>query len=290
MVTTADDELAASVRACCVARDDQRHLGSPRGHATTYDVVDVGYNYRIDEPRAALGLSRLQRLEDDIAKRRTLVRSYRERLAGIPGLELAWDETAVERSSHFAFPVLLADRDARDRFRDTLKADGVTDDLVPGAAHLHRASRPRARGRTSRRRGGRRTTLRAAAELDDGRRRRRARGRGGPQGPRRWALSRCHWSSSTCTCTATARRSFTPRAVPTARRRPGQPLPRVRAHPGCLAEAERGSLRSGAGDEPREPVIARSRRREVDGVHRIVGRPGSPHRLPPPAGGRRRGP
>lgn len=131
MVSTTDDELAASVR---LLRSHAMTSGTwdrHSGHATTYDVVDVGYNYRLDEPRAALGLSRLQRLEDDIAKRRALVRSYRERLAGIPGLELPWDDTAVERSSHFAFPVLLADRDARDRFRDTLKAGGVQTTWYP---------------------------------------------------------------------------------------------------------------------------------------------------------------
>ncbi len=91
----------------------------------------LGFNYRIDEPRAALGLSRLARLDEDIAKRRAIVRSYREQLAGVAGLELAWDDRAVERSSHFAFPVLLADRGARDRFRDQLKADGVQTTWYP---------------------------------------------------------------------------------------------------------------------------------------------------------------
>ncbi len=131
MVTTADDELAASVR---LLRSHAMTSGTWERHSgrtDTYDVVGVGYNYRIDEPRAALGLSRLERLEDDIAKRRALVRSYRERLAGIPGLEVPWDETDVERASHFAFPVLLADRDARDRFRDRLKDDGVQTTWYP---------------------------------------------------------------------------------------------------------------------------------------------------------------
>ena len=30
-----------------------------RGHEDSYDVVDIGFNFRLDEPRAALGLSRL---------------------------------------------------------------------------------------------------------------------------------------------------------------------------------------------------------------------------------------
>ena len=93
-----------------------------RGHDPAYDVVDIGFNYRLDEPRAALGLSRLPRLDENIAARRAIVRAYRERLAEVPGIELAFDDQAVERASHFAFPVLLADRDTRDRFRAELKA------------------------------------------------------------------------------------------------------------------------------------------------------------------------
>ncbi len=106
-----------------------------RGHDPAYDVIDVGFNFRLDEPRAALGLSRLERLEENIATRRAIVRAYRERLADVPGVELAFDEQAVERSSHFAFPVLLRDRETRDRFRDELKAGGIQTTWYPA---LHR--------------------------------------------------------------------------------------------------------------------------------------------------------
>jgi dTDP-4-amino-4,6-dideoxygalactose transaminase len=131
MVTTADDELAASVR---LLRSHAMTSGTwdrHSGRTDTYDVVGLGFNYRIDEPRAALGSSRLQRLDADIAKRRAVVAAYRERLADVPGLELPWEEADVRRSSHFAFPVLLADRDARDRFRDKLKDDGVQTTWYP---------------------------------------------------------------------------------------------------------------------------------------------------------------
>ena len=85
----------------------------------------------MDEPRAALGLSRLERLPDSLRARRETVRDYRQRLAGIDGLELCFDEEAVERSSHFAFPVLLSDRERRDRFRDQLKDAGIQTTWYP---------------------------------------------------------------------------------------------------------------------------------------------------------------
>jgi dTDP-4-amino-4,6-dideoxygalactose transaminase len=102
-----------------------------RGHDPAYDIVDIGFNYRMDEPRAALGLSRLERLPDSLRARRETVRDYRQRLAGIDGLELCFDEEAVERSSHFAFPVLLSDRERRDRFRDQLKDAGIQTTWYP---------------------------------------------------------------------------------------------------------------------------------------------------------------
>jgi len=131
MVTSADEQLADRVRLFRSHAMTSSTWDRHRGHDPAYDVVDVGFNYRLDEPRAALGLSRLARLAESIDARRATVRAYRERLAQIPGLELPFSDEAVERSSHFAFPVLLADRETRDRFRDELKAGGIQTTWYP---------------------------------------------------------------------------------------------------------------------------------------------------------------
>jgi dTDP-4-amino-4,6-dideoxygalactose transaminase len=131
MVTSADERLAERVRLLRSHAMTSSTWDRHRGHDPAYDVVDVGFNYRLDEPRAAFGLSRLGRLEQDIAARRNIVRAYRERLAGVAGVELVFDEQAVQRGSHFAFPVLLANRDMRDRVRQDLKASGVQTTWYP---------------------------------------------------------------------------------------------------------------------------------------------------------------
>jgi dTDP-4-amino-4,6-dideoxygalactose transaminase len=131
MVTTADEALAERVRLLRSHALSSSTWDRHRGHDPAYDVVDVGFNFRLDEPRAALGMSRLGGLEAGIAARRATVRAYRERLADVPGVELAFDAAAVERSSHFAFPVLLKDRQTRDRFREDLKADGIQTTWYP---------------------------------------------------------------------------------------------------------------------------------------------------------------
>jgi dTDP-4-amino-4,6-dideoxygalactose transaminase len=102
-----------------------------RGHEDSYDVVEIGHNFRLDEPRAALGLSRLPRLADDIERRRAAARRYRARLATVAGVELVGDDEAAERSSHFAFAALFADAATRRRVRDGLAAQGIQTTRYP---------------------------------------------------------------------------------------------------------------------------------------------------------------
>jgi len=136
LVVTERDDVAARVR---LLRSHAMTTGTwdrHRGHAATYDVVDVGFNFRLDEPRAALGLTRLRRLDADIEARRALAQRYRRAFAGLEGIELMFDDDAVERSSHFAFAVLLADRDRRDAFRESLRAQGVQTTWYPALTDL----------------------------------------------------------------------------------------------------------------------------------------------------------
>lgn len=135
MVTTAEESLAERVRLLRSHAMTSTTWDRHRGHDPVYDVVDIGFNYRLDEPRAALGLSRLERLEQDIESRRAIVRAYRERLRDVPGVQLTFDEQSVERSSHFVFVVLLKDREARDSLRAKLKADGIQTTWYP-ALHV----------------------------------------------------------------------------------------------------------------------------------------------------------
>ena len=53
-----------------------------RGHASSYDVVLPGFNYRLDEVRAAIGSVQLRRLPEENAGRARVVARYREALDG----------------------------------------------------------------------------------------------------------------------------------------------------------------------------------------------------------------
>jgi dTDP-4-amino-4,6-dideoxygalactose transaminase len=146
MVLTDDEELAKRVR---LLRSHAMTSGTwdrHRGHHDSYDVVDIGYNFRLDEPRAALGTSRLSRVHAGIAHRRAVVRRYRERLSELDGLTLMWDDEAVEAGSHFAFPVLFDSREERGRARKAIADRGVETTYYPALHELQAYASYAARG------------------------------------------------------------------------------------------------------------------------------------------------
>jgi dTDP-4-amino-4,6-dideoxygalactose transaminase len=125
LVATDDERIASRVRA----------LHALPGPGADADGTQLGHDLAMDEPRAALALSRLGRLERELRGRRRLARAYRRRLSGTAGIEIPFTEAAVAESGHFAFPVLLADRSERDRVRAALAAEGVQTTCYPA---LHR--------------------------------------------------------------------------------------------------------------------------------------------------------
>lgn len=133
-VITADADLEATVRSLRSHAMTSVTWDRHRGYAQTYDVVDVGYNFRMDEPRAALGLARLPRLGAEIERRREVAAGYRERLAGVDGVQPLWADDAV--ASPLVFGVLAADREARDRARTALEGAGIETSAYPAAAAL----------------------------------------------------------------------------------------------------------------------------------------------------------
>ena len=125
MVVTDDDELAARVRLLRSHGMTTLSWDRHRGHASGYDVVDLGFNYRIDEPRAALARRRLARLDADNARRAELDARYRELLAGVDGLTPALPPLPGAQLAHHLFTIVLDDGVERSRFREALAARGV---------------------------------------------------------------------------------------------------------------------------------------------------------------------
>jgi dTDP-4-amino-4,6-dideoxygalactose transaminase len=78
-----------------------------KGHAYGYDVAELGYNYRLDEIRAAIGIEQLRKLPGFNAKRKELVERYRSLIAEkLPQVRVPFAERNTDSSYHI-FPVLL---------------------------------------------------------------------------------------------------------------------------------------------------------------------------------------
>jgi dTDP-4-amino-4,6-dideoxygalactose transaminase len=85
----------------------------------------LGYNYRMDELSAALGVAQLTRLAELLAGRERVARWYTERLDGLPGVTLPFVHPATTRMSWFAYVIRLDADIGRHALMSDLAARGV---------------------------------------------------------------------------------------------------------------------------------------------------------------------
>ena len=121
MIGTSDEELAERVRLLRSHGMTTLTWDRHRGHAGGYDVLAQGFNYRLDEIRAAMGSVQLRRLPEENAARARVAGLYREALAGQGGLTMPFtrqEEGSV--SSHHLAVALLPEGANRDAIRAAL--------------------------------------------------------------------------------------------------------------------------------------------------------------------------
>ena len=126
MIVTDDDELAARLRLLRSHGMTTLTWDRHRGHASSYDVVLPGFNYRLDEVRAAVGSVQLSRLPEENAGRARVAARYRSALEGRAGLTVPFggDDAARVPSHHLAVVVLPEGAD-RAAVRGTLADAGI---------------------------------------------------------------------------------------------------------------------------------------------------------------------
>jgi dTDP-4-amino-4,6-dideoxygalactose transaminase len=134
MLVCGDDELGARARLLRSHGMTSLSWDRHRGHATGYDVVALGFNYRMDEPRAALALARLRRLDDDNRRRARLDARYRAQLEPLGLLCPLAGGAAVEHAHHLFTAVLPRGVD-RDEVRAALALRGVQTSMHYPPAH-----------------------------------------------------------------------------------------------------------------------------------------------------------
>jgi dTDP-4-amino-4,6-dideoxygalactose transaminase len=96
-----------------------------KGHAWSYDVVELGYNYRIDEIRSALGRAQLEKLERNNQVRRDRTALYHDLLQELcPSVGVPFQGHAGISACHL-LPILLPEGTQREAFMERMKSRGI---------------------------------------------------------------------------------------------------------------------------------------------------------------------
>jgi len=117
MLVVDDDRLAERARRL-------RNLGFQPGRRFLH--AELGFNYRLTNMQAALGLAQVERMDEIVARKRRMGQAYTERLSEVAGLELQVQQPWA-RSVYWMFGLVLSEETGLDaeQFAARLKASGV---------------------------------------------------------------------------------------------------------------------------------------------------------------------
>lgn len=134
LATTNDAALARAMelhRSHGVTRDRSLMESKSEG-GWYYEQVALGYNYRMTEIQAALGISQMTRLDAFVARRNALARRYDEKLSSLSLVRPAQREDVL--SSFHLYPIRVTDRA---RIFDALRAAGIGVNVHYIPVHTH---------------------------------------------------------------------------------------------------------------------------------------------------------
>jgi dTDP-4-amino-4,6-dideoxygalactose transaminase len=113
-----------------------------RGHLSSYDIQEVGYNYRATEIQSTLGLVQLKKLDRNNRKRKRLVEIYLKELQEVEGISLPFLKFKGNPSYHL-FPILVAPSIDRNKVIERLKDLGIQTSVHYPPVHLFSLYRKR---------------------------------------------------------------------------------------------------------------------------------------------------
>lgn len=85
------------------------------------DCIKPGWNFRMPDLNAALGISQLERLSDNLVRKRNIAHTYQKQFSGMEITLPAWHKL----HAYHLYVIRLPDRVGRDWFRRALKAEGI---------------------------------------------------------------------------------------------------------------------------------------------------------------------
>jgi perosamine synthetase len=135
MVTTHSEEEWHLIRSL-------RNQGRPEPGGWL-EHVRLGFNYRLSDVAAALGIGQLERLDEILTLRAQAAARYGELLRGIDGVELPYADDEAHTRSWFVYVVLLPDAATRERVIAAFEREGVGYNRYLPSIHLQPYMRER---------------------------------------------------------------------------------------------------------------------------------------------------
>lgn len=136
MIITNDDALFEKAKLIRSHGMTSLSFDRAKGHSTEYDVIELGYNYRMDDIRASIGIVQLDKLQKDLEIRAELRARYEKNLEGIKEITIPFKGYKYF-TSNYIFPIVLNSStvEKRDQVRGHLAAAGIQTSVHYPAVH-----------------------------------------------------------------------------------------------------------------------------------------------------------
>ena len=136
MFITNDEEMARKARLIRSHGMTTMSYQRASGHATEYDISCLGYNFRMDDIRAAIAMEQLKKLPGDLEKRAKVREQYVKRLSEMDGVVVPFAGN-TEFVSNYILPLVLLDstKERRNKVREYIHAAGIQTSVHYPAVH-----------------------------------------------------------------------------------------------------------------------------------------------------------
>lgn len=106
------------------------------GHATDYDITCLGYNFRMDDIRAAIAIEQLKKLPSDLEARIKVRERYIKNLDKIDNIIIPFAD-CKEFTSNYIFPIIIKDstKEQRNALREYIHSNGIQTSVHYPAVH-----------------------------------------------------------------------------------------------------------------------------------------------------------
>lgn len=138
-VATSDERLAKRARIFRNHGITSDHRQREATGAHRYEMVSLGYNYRLNDIQCALGISQLKKLPGWVVRRQAIARYYDNALVGLAGFSVLTTRTDCSHAHHLYVVRCHAEclGITRDDVFASLRRDGIGTNVHYPPVHLH---------------------------------------------------------------------------------------------------------------------------------------------------------